>query len=85
MDGDTWTQVESTKFDRSASSLVRLGNRVFVIDGHGETAVEEFHVNNNTWSTIDATTMGNRNGHHKAISLPAELFNHLPGGCFGVQ
>ncbi len=29
--------------------------------------------------------MANRNGHAGVISLPAKMFEHLPGGCVGVQ
>ncbi len=47
---NTWTLLNQTiNIDRSASTLVRLGDRVFVIGGHETDSVEEFHANNLTW------------------------------------
>jgi len=36
-------------------------------------------------STVQASLMTNRDGHEGIISLPAKMFEHLPGGCVGVQ
>jgi len=45
-----WTLLNQTiNIDRSASTLVRLGERVFAIGGHNTTGIEEFHIKNLTW------------------------------------
>jgi hypothetical protein len=58
--------------------------RVFAIDHDAKNVIEEFHYNNNTWSSVEAKLIVPRK-HHGTIALPAELFQHLPGGCVGVQ
>jgi hypothetical protein len=81
---NTWITLPDTSVNRHGTSLVTLGTRAFAIDGYLTSAIEEFHYNNNTWSSVEARLIVQRY-HHGTIALPAELFQHLPGGCVGVQ
>ncbi len=80
----TWTKLPDTSVNRHGTSLVMLGSRVFAMDSDERNVIEEFHYNNNTWSSVEAKLIVPRM-HHGTIALPAELFQHLPGGCVGVQ
>ena len=82
---NTWKKLPDTTNRRDGTSLVRLGSRIFAIDGHFKNVVEEFNYNNSTWSPVEAKLITHRGGHPGVIPLPAEMFQHLPGGCDGVQ
>jgi hypothetical protein len=81
---NTWETLPDTSISIHGTSLVMLGTRVFAIDCDAKNVIEEFHYNNNTWSSVEAKLIVSR-FHHGTIALPAELFQHLPGGCVGVQ
>ena len=81
---NTWKKLADSTISRKGTSLVTLGSRVFAIDG-GENVVEEFDYNTNTWTTIEEQLLVHRRGHSGVIALPAEMFQHLPDGCVGVQ
>ena len=82
---DKWRQVEDSLYDRSWSALVVLGSRVFAVGGFGDPqVVEEFIYSTESWKSVDARTLVERM-EHSMISVPAELFAHLPGGCSGVM
>ncbi len=82
---NTWRALPDTPNPRDAATLVALGKRVFAIDGHAGNIIEEFDYANSTWMPIKAKLNAHRDGHPGVISLPAEKFQHLPGGCVGVQ
>ena len=46
-----WQSLGDTNYLRLGTSLVRLGHRVFALDGGGPLTevTEEYHYNNNTW------------------------------------
>ena len=46
--------------------------------------VEEYHYDQNVWTTKGPVLLQPRH-HSKVISVPANWFNHLPGGCLGVR
>ena len=80
-----WRRGGDSNFQKSASSLVVLGSRVFAVGGYPEPeVVEEFHLSSETWTVVDAPILFTRR-RHSMISVPAELFSHLPGGCQGVE
>ena len=84
---NTWTPVADTlTVSKNGISLVALGSRIFAIGGSNTVNVtEEFHYDNNTWSPIETKLLTLHGGHHGVIALPAKMFEHLPGGCVGVQ
>jgi hypothetical protein len=82
---NTWKTLSETPNPRDGTALVTLGKRVFAVDGHYGNIVEEFNFNTFTWIPVGAKLITHRQGHQGVISLNAELFQHLPGGCVGVQ
>lgn len=82
---NSWTKLEDSQWNHHGVSLVQLGQRVFALGSRDQNVVEEFHYNNNTWTTLDNSLIVHRTGHQDVLSLPADLFQHLPGGCVGVQ
>jgi len=84
IEANTWNKLPDISVNRHGTSLVLLGTRVFAIASDDTNVIEEFHYNNNTWSSVEAKLIVSR-FHHGTIALPAELFQHLPGGCVGVQ
>jgi hypothetical protein len=82
---NTWKKLSDTLNPRDGTALVTLGTHVFAIDGHYGNIVEEFNYNTSSWSPIEAKLITHREGHQGVIPLPAEMFQHLPGGCVGVQ
>jgi hypothetical protein len=80
-----WKTLPATSNPRDATALVTLGKQVFAIDGHSGNIVEEFDYAKKTWRPVAPKLITHRGGHHGVISLPVELFQHLPGGCAGVQ
>jgi hypothetical protein len=82
---NTWKALSETPNPRDGTALVTLGKRVFAVDGHYGNIVEEFNYNTFTWSPMEAKLITHRDGHQGVIPLPAEMFQHLPGGCVGVQ
>ena len=80
-----WQQAEDSFYDRWASAVVALGSRVFAVGGYpNEKIVEEFISSTKSWITVEATVLVGRRD-HSMISVPAELFAHLPGGCTGIM
>ena len=74
-----------SNFSKHSSSLVVLGSRVFAVGGNFNLeVVEEFHLSSETWTVVDTPPVVPRI-YHSMISVPAELFSHLPGGCEGVE
>ena len=82
---DTWEELENSELNHSGTRLVKLGSRVFAIDGNEIDTVEEFHLDDNSWSIVETKLLNNYFGFHTVLSLPASLFAHLPGGCKGVR
>lgn len=82
---DTWQELEDSQLSHRGTRLVKLGTRVFTIDGFEVDTVEEFHLDDNSWSIIETKLLNNYLGFHTVMALPASLFAHLPGGCKGVQ
>ena len=80
-----WRQGGDPNFSKFGSSLVVLGSRVFAVGGfYSEEVVEEFHLSSEIWTVVDTPPVVPRI-YHSMISVPAELFSHLPGGCEGVE
>ena len=80
-----WVQAEDSFHDKYSCPLVVLGSRVFAVGGLGNgKTVEEFIYSTKSWVTVEATVLVGR-WFHSMISIPAELFSHLPGGCTGVM
>lgn len=82
---DSWIKLDDSEVDHSGTRLVKLGNRVFAVDGIRTDVVEEFDITNNTWTNIGLRTINSYQGMHSVLSLPASLFAHLPNGCIGVN
>jgi hypothetical protein len=80
-----WTSLADTSVSRLAANLVFLGTRVFAIGGKRTNTIEEFHYDDRTWSPVSATLFANQNGSQEVLSVPAEQFQHFPGGCVGFQ
>jgi hypothetical protein len=58
---------------------------VFAIGGKRTNTIEELHYDDRTWSPVSASIFDNRNGSQEVLSVPAEQFQHFPGGCVGFQ
>ena len=69
---NTWTLLDRTSVLREGTDLVVLGQRTFAIGGLSNT-IEEFHFENNTWTSINETLKIPRI-QHNSISLPASIF-----------
>jgi N-acetylneuraminic acid mutarotase len=82
---NTWKKLAETTNAKQGASLVILGSRIFVMGDHYENVIEEFDYDTSTWSLVEAKLITHREGHQGVIALPAEMFQHLPGGCVGVQ
>ncbi len=82
---DTWKKLADSGVNHRGTRLVKLGGRVFAIDGRSVDIVEEFKMVDNTWTNIETKLINSYNGHHSALALPSWLFAHLPGGCKGVK
>jgi hypothetical protein len=82
---NTWKKLPATTNPKNGASLVILGSRILAIDGHFKNIIEEFNYNTSTWSPVEAKLITHGDGHQGVLPLPAEMFQHLPGGCVGVQ
>ena len=72
--------------DRSHSTAVFLGERVFIFSGSYVNNIEEYHYDkNNIVTTSRFQLLTSRATKPGVLSLPAYLFSHLPGGCVGVM
>jgi hypothetical protein len=85
MKANSWKELPKTTYCRDGASLVILGSRIFAMDGRYNNTVEEFDYNSSSWSLVAAKLITHRGGYQDVIALPAEMFQHLPGGCVGVQ
>ena len=81
---DSWVKLQDSQINHWGTRLVKLGSRIFAIDGGDTDTVEEFFATNNTWSLIGVRLIQQFDGHHSVVALPSSLFAHLPGGCHGV-
>ena len=81
---NSWVRLEDSQVNHCGSRLVKLGSRIFAIDGYETDTVEEFFATNNTWTLIGIKLINSYQGHHSVVALPSALFAHLPGGCKGV-
>ncbi len=83
-----WKKLKDSKNNHFGATFVNLNGRIFLIGGgHTRTVsylVEEFHYNNNTWSTVDARPI-NTQVFSKGLALPADMFAQIPGGCEGIK
>ena len=80
-----WRRGGDSIFSKKGSSLVVLGSRVFAVGGgYYPEVVEEFDLSSETWIVVDTPILFPRR-FHSMISVPAELFSHLAGGCQGVE
>ena len=79
---NVWTLLDKTSVLREGTDVVVLGSQTFAIGGLSET-VEEFHFENNTWSSVNQTLIIPRI-QHNSISLPASIFSAISGGCQGI-
>jgi hypothetical protein len=59
-----------------------LGNRIFVLGGLSDN-IEEFHQEDNSWTLVNQKLIIPRI-QHNSMSLPAEMFLDISGGCQGV-
>ena len=82
---NTWKVLKDTTISRYGASLVKLGSRVFVVDGEGGNEVEEFDSTDNSWTKVKAQLISHRKGGQGVLALPADVFNLLPGSCLGVE
>lgn len=81
---NSWTSLPDSKVNHKGSRLVKLGSRIFAIDGRDTDTVEEFFATNATWSLIGLKPINKYDGYHSIVAVPASLFTHLPRGCKGV-
>ena len=84
VEDNEWTTVQDSSFHRSFTAFVVLGKRVFATGGGFFAGTEEFDYESRTWSTLGPELLMPRRV-HSMIGLPADLFQHLSGGCEGVQ
>ncbi len=82
---NSWIELGKTATNHHGSRLVQFGSRIFAIDGTYTDLIEEFLVETNTWKPVDVKLQVSRNGYHSLLSIPANLFSHLQGGCQGVE
>jgi hypothetical protein len=82
---DTWIKLADSGTNHWGSRLVKLGSRIFALDGHVIDSVEEFKMADNTWTNVETKLINSYDGYHSVLSLPSSLFAHLPGGCKGVN
>ena len=84
VENNDWRYAGPSLYDRTATALVVLGSRVFAVGGRGnDKIVEEYNFAADQWIILEAKTLVGRQD-HAMISVPAELFSHLPGGCEGT-
>ena len=83
VESNSWKLLEDVKRDRSFTSLANIGNRTFAFGGGTSNTVEEFIYSNESWVPVEFK-LHYTHSTHSTISVPAELFSHLPGGCEGV-
>jgi len=81
---NTWISLPASQVSHRGSRLVKLGSRIFAINGQAKDTVQEFSADNNTWSLIGIQPYNRYNGKHSVVAVPASLFAHLPGGCKGI-
>jgi N-acetylneuraminic acid mutarotase len=79
---NVWTKLDRTTYLREGTDLVRLGNRIFVLGGLSDN-IEEFHQEDNSWTLVSQKLIIPRI-QHNSMSLPAETFPDISGGCQGV-
>ena len=77
---NSWQLLPTPAVPYNASSLVALGSRVFLFSSD---VLREFHYSNSSWSqkNVDISYCE----YPEVISVPAEVFQDLPGGCVGVK
>ena len=84
MTDKTWSLYGPNKYQRDATTLTKLGDRIFAIGGwQGTEVIEEFNYSDKTWSEVPHQLITRRFG-HSSLVLPARLFSHLPNGCKGI-
>jgi len=83
VEDNVWTSVNDSSFNRDFTAMVVLGKRVFAIGGGPFADTEEFDYESGTWTTLEPELVMPRRI-HSIIALPADLFQHLPGGCEGI-
>ena len=82
---DEWRSVLHSTFRRDDTAAVVLGERIFAIGGSSSaSSIEEYNVTADAWSVLNIRTIVPRK-FHSVISVPAKLFDHLPGGCEGIH
>ena len=81
----SWTQLEDTDQKKRGTRLIALGSRYFAMEGFRTNDIEEFLLDSNTWQLMEPRFQVQRRGYHSVLALPANLFDHLPEGCVGVE
>jgi hypothetical protein len=74
-----WAWTNRTKLDRFGSSLISLNNRILSVGGGSpdvSEVVEEFHLDNGSWTESDLK-LGLSRRFHSQMKVPASLFAHL--------
>ena len=88
IDTNSWEVLQDSKYSRFGAVLVHLNERIFIIGrGYPDTStdvVEEFHYDTNSWIEVEPSPI-NQQIFSSALSLPAEMFADLPGGCGGIK
>jgi hypothetical protein len=79
---NVWTKLADTTYFRGGTDLVRLGNRIFALGGLSDN-IEEFHQEDNSWTLVSQKLIIPRS-QHNSMSLPAETFSDISGGCQGI-
>ena len=79
---NTWTLLDKTSVLKKGTNLIVLGNHVFAL-GDLSNTIEEFHLENNTWTLVNQPMIIPRI-QHNSISLPASIFSEIAGGCQGI-
>jgi hypothetical protein len=90
-ESNSWEVLVSSGNIKLGTTLVTLSGRVFDLGTRGDLLgfpsqdTQEFDLITNTWLPVDYQLLGIGSlGFGSAISLPASLFKHLPGGCVGI-
>ena len=80
---NTCKLINDTTYRHYSAPIVNLSGRFFLLSDSFAKVVEEFHPQNNTWSSVEPQLITGRY-YYSALAVPAENFTHLQGGCEGI-
>ena len=66
-------------------SVLVLSNRVFALTGGSQSIIQEYYYLNDTFTSLSLKLKTIRTNYPGILSVPANLFSYLPGGCIGIK